>query len=189
MTEFPSDGEPSIVQAVDLRRLRCKMIRTAARTPERTPARTPSEMAAFLLRTALVDMDVGGGEALDVEEVLNDEEVLDEEEVLGVKEVLDVEEVLDEDVVEDEMGIISVYLHPKSVEEIGIINERTQTLDCLRSHVFPKRILRVYGVYSPTSCSSRGFGIPRFLGLTLHLADCDQLEGRPNSRFWSPMKS
>jgi hypothetical protein len=67
-----------------------------------------------------------------LDEVLNDEEVPDEE-VLDEEEVLDDEEVPDEDVVEDEMGLISVYLHPKSVEEIGRINnKRTQTLDRLQ---------------------------------------------------------
>jgi len=104
-----------------------------------------------------------------------DEEVLDEEEVL-YKEVLDDEEVMDEDVAEDEVGLISVYLYPKSAEEIGIINERTQTLERLRSQIFPpaQRILRVYVVYSPTPWSSRRLCMVQSR-LPLYFAHCDPL--------------
>jgi len=83
-------------------------------------------------------------------------------------------EVLDEDV-EDEVGIISVYLHPKSVEKIGIINERTQTLGRLRSHVAApfQQILGACVVYSdPTPYTTRQLGSSQFR-LTLHLVDCD----------------
>ena len=160
MTEFPPDGEPSMVQAVELRRLRCKMHQANTMPKITSRPRTPEMEATATEKLFWGTASVGGleyaGEALDEEEVLNDDEVLDEE-VLDAEEVLGVEEVLDEDVAEDESRFILVYLHPKSVQEIGIINERTQTLERLRTHIVPhsQRILQAYVVYSPTPWSSR----------------------------------
>ena len=134
-----------------------KMMRNRPRAP-------PRAMERFFLWTApgLTEVVIAG-ERLD-DEVLDDEGVLDDE------------EVVDEDVAEDEVGPISVYLYPKSVEEIGVINERTQTLDGLRSHIFPpaQRILRAYVVYSPTPWSSRRLGTVQSR-LTLYLAHYDQV--------------
>jgi len=138
------------------------MIRSRARTP----AREPRGIEKFSLWTALgLPVDVTTrvvivGEALD-------------------KELLDNEEVLDEDVAEDEVGLISVYLHPRSMEEIGITNEKAQTLDRLRSRMVPpvERILRVCVVHSPTPWTTRRHWTPHSLRLPLYLADCDQ-QGR-----------
>jgi hypothetical protein len=115
-------------------------------------------------------------------------EVLDEE-VLDDKEVLDGEEVLDEDVGKNEKVFIFVYLHSKAVEEIGIINERTQALDRQRSQNFPlaQRILRVYVVYYPTPWSSRRYQIPQSLRLSLRPADLYQ-RGRRTGWVRNPMK-
>jgi len=190
MTEFPSDGEPSMVQAVNLRRLRRNIyMMPKIRSTPRAPAKAAPAMAPG--RTALVDgLTVGvGGEVLD-EEVLDDEEVLSDEEVLNDIEVLDDEEVVHELVAKDEVGLISVYLHPKLVEKIGLIYERTQTLDGLRPHMFLHRIqiLREYVLYSPTPWSSRRVRISQSLGPpALHLVDCDQ-QGRQIERVRNPMK-
>jgi len=186
MTEFPSDGEPSMVQAVNLRRLRRNIyMMPKIRSTPRAPAKAAPAMAPG--RTALVDgLTVGvGGEVLD-EEVLDDEEVLSDEEVLNDIEVLDDEEVVHELVAKDEVGLISVYLHPKLVEKIGLIYERTQTLDGLRPHMFPhrKQILRAYVLYSPTPWIPRRVWMSQSLG---PLADGDQ-QGRPIGRVRNPMK-
>jgi len=151
-----------------------KMIRSRPRAPPREPPRVTerfflwTEPGSAEVVVAGETLDEG---VLDEEEVL-DEEVLDDEELLD--EVLDDEEVMDEDVAEDKVGLISVYLYPKSVQEIGIINERTQTLERLRSQIFPpaQRILRAYVVYSPTPWSSRRCGMVQSR-LPLYFAHCD----------------
>jgi hypothetical protein len=103
--------------------------------------------------------------------------------------VLDDEEVLDEDVAKDDSAIISVYLHLRSVEEIGIIDERMQTLDRLRSHMVPpaQRIPQSYVVYYPTPWSSRRHWMLQSLDPTLCLANWYQRGGRAG---WvgNPMK-
>ena len=71
MTEFPSDGEPSMVQAADLRRLRRKMYTMPKIRSTATPEIVPSGMARLYL-WPVPDSSVGTGvrEALDEEEVL-----------------------------------------------------------------------------------------------------------------------
>ena len=153
------------------------MIRSRPRAPPREP---PRAIERFCLWTAPGSTEVAiAGDTLNEEvlddEVLDDGEVLDDEKMLD-DEVLDDEEVLDEDVAEDEAGLISVYLYPKSVEEIGIINERTQTLERLRSQNFAlaQRIIRAYVVYSSTPWSSRRHCMVQSR-LTLYLAHCDHI--------------
>ena len=102
MIEFPSDDEPSMVQAVKLRRLRRKMyamLKISSRA--RTLAMAPSGMERFFLRTATRLLG-GGMTGVIAGGVLEEEKVLDDE------EALDDEEELDEDVTKDEVGLISV---------------------------------------------------------------------------------